>query len=69
MAHCRTTANKKVVFKPIEFLENMRWLLERPQEAHHDGKNAGYFLRTLKWILSIFGYQDTPLYFGNQTPL
>jgi hypothetical protein len=69
MAHCKTTAREKVVFKPLKVPESMRWLLERPQEAHCDGKNVGYFLRTLKWMLSIFGYHDAPLYFGKQTPL
>jgi hypothetical protein len=67
MARCKTTACKKVVFKPLEVPESMRWLLERPQEAHYDGKNAGYFLRTLIWMLSVFGYHDAPLYFGKQT--
>jgi hypothetical protein len=58
-----------VVFKPFEVLESIRWLLERPQEAHYDGKNVGYFLRTLKRMLSVFGYHNAPLYLGKQTPL
>jgi hypothetical protein len=66
MARCKTTARKKVVFKPLEVLESMKWVLERPHEAHCDGKNTGYFPRTLKWMLSVFGYHDTPLYFGKQ---
>jgi hypothetical protein len=69
MARHKTTTHKKVVFKPLEVPESMRWLLERPHEAHYDGKNVGYFLRTLKWMLSIFGYHDAPLYFGKQTLL
>jgi hypothetical protein len=48
MARHKTTTHKKVVFKPLEVPESMRWLLERPHEAHYDGKNVGYFLRTLK---------------------
>jgi hypothetical protein len=47
----------------------MRWLLERPQEAHCDRKNAGHLTRTLKWMLLVFGYHDAPLYSGNQTLL
>jgi hypothetical protein len=69
MAHCKTTASKKVVFEPLDILESMRQLLERPQETHCDGKNAGYFLRTLKWMPAVLGYHDAPLYFGKQTPL
>jgi hypothetical protein len=69
MARHKTTAHKKVVFKQLEVPESMRWLLERSQEAHCDGKNARYFLRTLKWMLSVFGYHNAPLYFGKQTPL
>jgi hypothetical protein len=57
------------VFKPLKVLESMRWyLLERSQEAH-DGKNAWYFSRTLKWMLLVICYHDTPFYFGKQTPL
>jgi hypothetical protein len=44
-------------------------LLERPLEADCDGTNAGYFLRTLKWMLSFFGYHDAPLYIRKQTQL
>jgi hypothetical protein len=69
MTHRKTTAHKKVVFKPLEVAKRMRWMLERPQEAHYDGKSAGYFMRTLKWMLSVSGYHDTPLYFVKQTPL
>jgi hypothetical protein len=69
MAHGRTTARRKVVFKPLEISESMRWLLEGPQKAHCDGKKAEYFLRTLKWIFSVFCYHNDPLYFGKQTPL
>jgi hypothetical protein len=69
MARRKITTHKKVVFKSLEVPESMRWLLERAQEAHCDEKNAWYFLRTLKWILSVFGYHDAPLYFRKQTPL
>jgi hypothetical protein len=37
--------------------------------AHNNGKNARYFPRTLKWMLSVFGCHDAPFYFGKQTPL
>jgi hypothetical protein len=47
----------------------MRCLLVRQQEADYNRKNAGYFPRTLKWMLLVFGYHDAPLYFGKQTPL
>jgi hypothetical protein len=69
MAHHKTITHKKVVFKTLEVPESMRWLLERPQEVHNDEKKAGYFPRTLKWMLSVFGYHDAPLYFGKQTLL
>jgi hypothetical protein len=69
MARRKTTAHKKVVFKSLEVPESMRWLLERAQEANCGEKNAGYFLRTLKWMLSVFGYHDAPLYFRKQAPL
>jgi hypothetical protein len=69
MARHKTTAHKKVVFKPLEVPKIMRWLLERPQEAHCDEKIAGYFLWTLKWMLSVFGYHDAPLYFRKHSLL
>jgi hypothetical protein len=69
MARRKTTAHKKVVFKPLKVPESMKWLLEGPQEAHCDGKNAVHFPRTLKWMHSVFGYHDAPLYFGKQTLL
>jgi hypothetical protein len=34
MAHHETTTHKKVVFKSLKVLKRMRWLLERPLEAH-----------------------------------
>jgi hypothetical protein len=50
MVHCKTTAHKKVMYKPLQVPKSMRWTLERPWEAHCDGKGVGYFLKILKWM-------------------
>jgi hypothetical protein len=35
-----------------------------PMKSHSDGQLAGYFLRTLRTLLSSLGYGEPPLYIG-----
>jgi hypothetical protein len=35
-----------------------------PTEAHSDGQNAGYFLRTLQTVLLSLGSSEPPLFIG-----
>jgi hypothetical protein len=35
-----------------------------PTESHSDGQLAGYFLRTLRTLLSSLGYGEPPLFIG-----
>jgi hypothetical protein len=35
-----------------------------PTESHSDGKNPGYFLRTLRTVLLPRGYSEPPLFVG-----
>jgi hypothetical protein len=33
-------------------------------ESHNDGRNVGYFLRTLQTVLLALGYSEPPLFVG-----
>jgi hypothetical protein len=35
-----------------------------PTESHSDGRNAGYFPRTLRTVLLALGYSEPPLFIG-----
>jgi hypothetical protein len=35
-----------------------------PTESHSDGRNAGYFLGTLRTVLLALGYSEPPLFIG-----
>jgi hypothetical protein len=33
-----------------------------PTESHRDGQHVGYFLRTLRTLLLVLGYSESPLF-------
>ena len=38
-------------------------------KLHSDGKDAGYFPKTLRYLLNGLGYHNPPLYIGTRTPI
>jgi len=44
-------------------------MLQPVVELHSDGKDAGYFPRTLRYLLNGLGYHNPPLYIGTRTPI
>ncbi len=56
MARVKLTARKHVRVPPRRNVV--------PSESHSDGRNAGYFLRTLRTVLQALGYSEPPLFVG-----
>jgi hypothetical protein len=54
MARAKLTARKHVRVPPRRNVV--------PTESHSDGRNAGYFLGTLRTVLLALGYSEPPLF-------
>ena len=69
MARCKITPRKRVVVRPPQIPEGINWAIQPVLEAHSSGLHAGYFPKTLWYLLQGLGYHDAPLYIGTRTPL
>lgn len=66
MARCQLTAHKPVRVLPSPLTGPGR---RRPHGSYSDGRHAGYFPRTLSYLLSSLEYHEAPLYIGTPTLL
>jgi hypothetical protein len=69
MARTKITPRKRVLVPDVEVPAGAVWRYQPPAEFYSDGQLAGYFARTLWYLLQGLGYHDAPLFKGVRVPL
>ena len=69
MARGKLTARKRALVPPPVIPRGVHWAAQPVIKAHSSGLHAGYLPNALEYMLRGLGYDDTPIYFGERTPL
>ena len=69
MALSKITPCKRVLVPEVVVPAGAVWRHQPPAEFYSNGHLAGYFARTLWYLLQGLGYHDAPLFWGIEVPL